>query len=342
MSMTRFRGFTLVELLVVIAIIGILVALLLPAVQQAREAARRSSCSNNLRQLGIALHNYHDSYECFPSRNQGGGECAPWWQGVSVFVPLCPYLEQNALFEMWQSRFNDPNAECYVTTVSDASKTQVPGLLCPSDNELRNGRGHALTNYGPVISDHWRETSWDRGEARQSRGLFGTWSYFTLGDIKDGSSNTIALAEIMRPAGPGQRGDTAVVADITQPGQCTDSSVWLGNKYADGVTFVAEPDKHGMSWHLGLVLFTGVTTAVPPNGPSCARSSAYYTEAYMTSNSRHPGGVQVVLGDASSRFINETIDAGNQNVDPDWNGPSKYGVWGAMGTRSGGETNVSF
>ncbi len=335
MSMTRKRGFTLVELLVVIAIIGVLIALLLPAVQQAREAARRSQCSNNLKQLGLALHNYHDTHEAFPSRAQGGGGCEAWYGGVSAFVPLTPFLEQNAVYELWEPRLNG-NGSCYVNTEFEGSRAQIPGLLCPSDNDLRTHRELGLTNYATVVSDHWMETTGAQGEDKQPRGMFGWNSFFNIADLKDGTSNTIAMAEIIRAATEGARGDTAIV-NFSKPSDCTASTVWQGNKYATGLTFQPLVDKHGYSWHPGNVIYTGVTTIIPPNGPSCAREQNFWTEAMMTSNSRHPGGVQVVFADGSSQFINETIDAGNQDAAPNWNGKSAYGVWGALGTRSGGE-----
>src|SRR5690606_10195612 len=123
----KHKGFTLIELLVVIAIIAILVALLLPAVQQAREAARRSSCKNNLKQLGLALHNYHDTYTLFPQGQfyiEGGSS----WHGHSGWVSLLPFLEQNAIYDQWNH-----NLHVYSGTNSSLRQNKLSAFQCPSD-----------------------------------------------------------------------------------------------------------------------------------------------------------------------------------------------------------------
>ncbi|RCS46030.1 DUF1559 domain-containing protein [Bremerella cremea] len=336
MSMTRTRGFTLVELLVVIAIIGVLIALLLPAVQQAREAARRTQCSNNLKQIGLALHNYHDTHDAFPSRSAGAGACDNWWSGVSGTIPLLPFMEQSALAKQWQERLVS-GQYCSIDAVFPATQTQVEGLLCPSDPEFRNGRKQAMTNYGLCVGDNWRQTSGADANDIHPRGMFGYRSWYKMRDVVDGTTNTIAFAEIIRPTGDRKRGDTAMGVGPSSPSDCTNSSVWLGNRYANGISVAGGVDKHGSSYHPGGAIWTSVTTIIAPNGPSCTMENNYWTEAIMTSNSRHPGGVEVLLVDGSVKFIPETIDTGDQTSSPTDSGPSPYGVWGAMGTRDEGE-----
>ncbi|MCL2745299.1 MAG: DUF1559 domain-containing protein, partial [Planctomycetaceae bacterium] len=144
MSRSRsFRAFTLVELLVVIAIIGVLIALLLPAIQAAREAARRMSCSNKLKQLGIAAHNYHDTYNSLPSYDYGPDTRDPNGWGLakySTFVALLPFMEMNALAEQFQEQDKTPSNPWHRTSISDGSDGPNPilnatmhGLVCPSD-----------------------------------------------------------------------------------------------------------------------------------------------------------------------------------------------------------------
>lgn len=334
----RFRtGFTLVELLVVIAIIGILVGLLLPAVQSAREAARRMQCSNNLKQLGLALHMYQDTYKTLPSRMTG-----PSWSTVpasppprfSPFVMLLPYMEQT-------NRYN----QIYTTQVyawhgnpNSGYVGNIPYLMCPSDGLVspvgadRNAVYSPL-NYGTCMSDN-PNLGGTAGSSlvpdQNIRGLFGYLHYVRFGDITDGLSNTMALAEIIVAPVESRLG-RAVANDTTSPLNCRARLV--NGVYTSG-TIIAQFRCHGQRWQDGRPQYCGVTNILPPNSATC--SSQAGTGIY-SSASRHTGGVQCVLADGSVHFISQNIDTGNLSLPPVTGGPSPYGVWGALGTKNGSE-----
>ncbi len=211
MSRKRRRGFTLVELLVVIAIIGILVALLLPAVQAAREAARRMQCSNNAKQIGLAMHNYHDVHRAFPKIIWGCPDVPQYENGGVLPLPyhhtwvtaLLPYLEQTAVYDRIDFRlraFNQPH-----------TGTLLPALRCPSDRGFSNvteTHGIAWTNYAGAEGFHywpyemqqlgpwspWLELGWLRDG--NVAGLFAPGKMWrSLASIKDGTSNTVIISE---------------------------------------------------------------------------------------------------------------------------------------------------
>ena len=215
------RGFTLIKLLVVIAIIAILIALLLPAVQQAREAARRSQCKNNVKQLGLALHNYHDTFSVMPPGHIG--RCtSPMLNGTGL-TQLLPYLDQSALYNRYNfsetattytNMGGTPSAlDPTVSGNADVVKTKITAFLCPSDSapewipqttahygisSTNTGTGGAKTNYDFATNNGYnRCTNWTM-EAQTSRHIFGDNSHCRIEDIKDGTSNTIAMGETTR------------------------------------------------------------------------------------------------------------------------------------------------
>ncbi|MEO1616561.1 MAG: DUF1559 domain-containing protein [Planctomycetota bacterium] len=225
----RAKGFTLVELLVVIAIIGILVGLLLPAVQAAREAARRMSCSNNFKQIGLAMHNYHSAYKNLPMQSGGtwvegsrGGLDAGlrdnnFWR-LSWLVGLTPFMEQQGLWELVSNPndFNDDGVLDYPAMGPrpwrgnyEPWRTQIPTLRCPSDPG-QSPPGLARTNYAANIGDstdwvnwgfwRWQGGSWNQGHINQAnasnRGFFYNRKETAFRDCLDGLSNTIAAGEI--------------------------------------------------------------------------------------------------------------------------------------------------
>ena len=327
------NGFTLVELLVVIAIIGVLIALLLPAVQQAREAARRMSCSNNLKQLGLALHNYHDTSNALPAR-QGG----PVWSGnndhprFSAFVGLLPFIEQSARYD----KIMADKIYVWHNSASSGYVGEIDAFICPSDGlfsptgEDRNALYSPL-NYGLCVGDSYNLPFNPAQPDPTLRGLFGYLTYFKFRDIKDGLSNTIAISEIVVAPAEDQLG-RAVGTSTTNPLACRAHLV--SNAYTTG-SLIAQYRCHGQRWQDGRPGYCAITTILPPNSATC---SSQNNSGIYSASSRHPGGVLAALADGSVRFVPETIDTGNLSAGSVSSGRSNYGVWGAMGSKDGGES----
>ena len=298
-------GFTLIELLVVIAIIAVLIALLLPAVQQAREAARRTQCKNHLKQIGLALHNYHDVHLCFPFGMGGSGN------RYSAVSQMLPFFEQGSLYNQidFDKDVNDP--------VNDAPRAvELPLFRCPSDFDNTQPTAGGAINYYP---NKGTDVLW---QATTMNGLMYRFSRIRFGDITDGTSNTAAFCErlltdgtngvispdsdIFLATGDPADADAAVqlceLVDINDP--ANQFPIFMGAPWMDG--------KHGYL-HVDV-----------PNARSCA---FFPTKASMPPSSRHPGGVNLQLADGSVRFVSENIDRL---------------LWRAIGTRAGGETVGEF
>ncbi|MBS0207209.1 MAG: DUF1559 domain-containing protein [Planctomycetes bacterium] len=340
-------GFTLIELLVVIAIIAVLIALLLPAVQQAREAARRTQCKNNLKQLGLALHNYHDTYIMLPpGEGLPGG---PGGQRQSAYVGMLPYFDQAPLYQQiaavnfqrvpWDGGFAP-------------FTTKLPGVLCPSDyGQSTNGGNIGKANYMFSRGDSpWDHNEWTGNGGRGLRGMFsGNVRCRTFAQVTDGLSNSIAMSERTLAQGGSNvlDGGTAINQGGTfvhnSPSQCL--TVITGKVYSSG-----NPQPWGGTrWPDGAPSFTGVTTVLGPNKGSCTQGGWDGEDGIYEPLSRHTGGVHCLFGDGTVRFINENIDTGNTTCPPpdgsagggspctSWGGPSPYGVWGAMGSVHGND-----
>lgn len=353
-------GFTLVELLVVIAIIGILVSLLLPAVQAAREAARRMQCSNNLKQFGLALHNYHDTYQAFPARRGGTNppldpaRIAGNFNRLSAFIPLLPFMEQQPLADQIKAggTYNGidfPPGGPAAWYGSGAGyppwKTQLQMVLCPSDSPTLGGN-NAKNSYafsiGDTITNH-------NSNNRHVRGVFGSQLTKSFSSLPDGTSNTIAMSErvwsgnfgIRAATGEDVRTATAVsVSSVnTNPGSCLARAV--GGKFVG----VQIKGRFGALWTDGQAERVAFTTVLGPNQPSCvndANVNADSNGGVLSASSRHPGGVNGVLMDGSVRFFSDAIDTGNITAPPVTAGQSPYGVWGALGSTDGGESVSEF
>jgi prepilin-type N-terminal cleavage/methylation domain-containing protein/prepilin-type processing-associated H-X9-DG protein len=353
----RSRGFTLVELLVVIAIIGILIALLLPAVQAAREAARRSQCTNQLKQLGLAVHNYADINKVFPPKSAGtaAGGCALCnGQYGSAPLRLAPFYEQQALYATWSSAqtFGATTYAPYGPCPWDGTAGtyqpylyQVPTLLCPTDGgaakKAATDRGR--TNYMFSLGDSVGVNQQNEGSSL-NRGPFGNRNIvFSFADIRDGTANTAMLSERLFAADSWnvREGNAYNVANIiTNPALCY-ATVDPANpkRFVTGtaVTNWGGRYDHSSASHIGF------NTVLPPNGPACASlANDNTTDGVWPPASYHPGGVNLAMCDASVRFISETIDAGNSTAPAVDGGKSPYGTWGALGSRNGGEPLAGF
>ena len=330
------RGFTLIELLVVIAIIAVLIALLLPAVQQAREAARRSQCKNNLKQLGLALHNYHDTYGCLPMMRCSGAYSQ---YNANGWIGLLPGIDQGPLF---MAIGDAHNTSVYSWTTTFAPwQTVIPVFQCPTDPTSGSPSGT-----GPITTRCYRMSVGDsinNNYATPTRGLFGFVSSTKMRDITDGTSNTVAMSEhVIGKLGDTRNARSWVAQGISgydaNPSICRALST--NGLYAAGQA-VMRPDFTNI-WPDGAVHCAAFSTVLPPNSASCGHSGNYVDWELVTATSYHTGGVQVLMADGAVRFISENINTGNLTTGNVSSGPSPYGVWGALGSKDGSEVIGEF
>ena len=349
----RRGGFTLIELLVVIAIIAVLIALLLPAVQAAREAARRSQCVNNLKQFGIALHNYHDTTGSFPLnsiRMESNAGLPGNWQQWSAHSMLLPQLEQGPLFN--SINFFDLNTLGYGTggcsPLCSANTTSIQVTVsvfnCPSDfDRLTNVQGHNnyCNNQG---SKPFRYSSLPSGPfpvptyTYSSPLVGGIPGAIHMADILDGTSNTAAFSERVKGIGNGgaNLGATSVqdpstpsatmyslaaTADVDSSPQGYYTACQALPKIAANI---APMGVSGGMWHSTLMGNTGYDHVMPPNSASCVYGSpdTNHPQGALTASSSHPGVVNVLMLDGSVRAIKGTINVA---------------TWWAVGTMAGAE-----
>jgi len=402
-STNKQSGFTLVELLVVIAIIGILISLLLPAVQAAREAARRMQCTNNLKQIGLAFHTYHDANRSFPAMRCGPSDDISWGQ-QSYFVMLLPYFEQGALYSVITAKSPPASANGTYNPGAGTPASDVQSwpcsialdywgdgtnwgatyaavlntLNCPSDGSQGvTPRGHGGTSYVGSLGD----SPWFlcREDVANNRGFFGAGnSYVTayspsvfrgMGALTDGTSNTIMLSEAVRGTTRGSaggnmiKGNIAVIATTAGEGNDTrPASDCAAIPRASGSrsAFVGDSanDTRGISWADGRTHCTGFQTILPPNSPSCSGRATGLGQmgGIYSASSNHTGGVNVAVADGSIQFVSDTISChtlGTQGIETIYtpvppgrptssqnqpSGASPFGVWGALGSINGGES----
>lgn len=348
------RGFTLVELLVVVAIIGVLVGLLLPAVQAARESARRSNCTNNMKQLGLAVHGYHDGFKRFPAFGydeairratvQANGSNATWYRRVSYICSLLPFIEEQSTYDQVIAAMK-ANSAPWDTGATRGFVQQPRALLCPSDAAANVGKAaNALgrTSYRCNRGDAWMHEDHGGWRGPFSRGDVGSCSFHK---ITDGVSKTIMLGESAVASGGGTRAIGAVALS-TGASHGSPPSTCLARFDGSSLTG-AISTSYGSRWGDAMNVYTGFFTKVRPNGPICTNDTNPDTWTMPTAASYHTGGVNVVMCDGAVRFVAETIDAGDANANvktPNpgggeflYTGPSLRGVWGAMGSVAGGE-----
>ncbi len=344
----------------VISIIGILIALLLPAVQHTRAAARGVQCRNNLKQLGLALHSYHDVFGMFPARQGGSGTV---FEGghrfrMSGFVALLPYYEQAALYEQIMQAQDKPWAD------TPWWNQKLPILMCPADVGTTPPAGEGprgLSNYAFCGGDTYLASVADPAERTDpgiaaknipmpNRGIFGRGSCTRMADVTDGTSNTIALSERSRPAHLRDRGMVAIdeTGDPATFLPATCKATWIGGQYSPGTPVFEFSTSPGYRWGDGAAFFQAFNTILPPNSASCLIGGAawpdgggHFGPGIWTASSRHAGGVYSLLADGSAKFLSESIDAGSGAV-PAVTGNSPFGVWGNLGTKSDGEPVVDF
>ncbi len=312
--MKKPRGFTLVELLVVIAIIGILIALLLPAVQAAREAARRMQCSNNLKQLSLAMHNYHGTYNCLPVGAYGC--CWGTWM-----TSLLPYIEQGARSSQWESGKTYSSQDNQIVT-----KDRIPACTCPSDQPVEHPEWHNVTCHNYVAN--FGNTGY--------AGVFGQEVKVVpqVGNVSfEGAPFMMSIQCVLSSTNPGYYdcpGPTAKFRDISDGL----SKTLLLSETVQGQ---GTSDLRGFTWWGNATWFhtyLGPNSAQPDvmelgnycdseHNPPCIGPHSPTMPMTMAARSRHPGGVQAGLCDGSVRFFDDNV-----NTD----------LWRGLGTSRGGET----
>jgi prepilin-type N-terminal cleavage/methylation domain-containing protein/prepilin-type processing-associated H-X9-DG protein len=334
-------GFTLIELLVVIAIIAVLISLLLPAVQSAREAARRAQCLNNLKQIGIGLHNYHTAQNVFPMSNTSAWSYGynSEWGAWSAHALLLGYMEGQPIYNACNFKWVTWFANGWQINLT-VTNTVINTFICPSDGEspdIPNSRQWYgdTNNYFASLG-----TTTETFFMPDSTGLFAHLRAYGVQNVTDGTSNTIAFSEgliatdtLWRPwrggvsAGTGGQ-NKLLDARSNLPALMTDLQTCT--QYFQAHQHPVGANDKGFRWCMGGHGITSFNTIVPPNSKQynwggCRldhEGGGFAFGQYMNATSNHPGGVNVLFGDGSVKFIKDTINMQN---------------WWALGTRNGGE-----
>ncbi|MDZ4687762.1 MAG: DUF1559 domain-containing protein [Planctomycetaceae bacterium] len=297
MTRRRLSGFTLIELLVVIAIIAILIALLLPAVQQAREAARRTQCRNNLKQIGLALHNYHDTFNLITplAYGDGGanaGASTPTWAWTSMILP---YIDQAPLYNQMNPGPNTLKALANTAALRPLLQTVIPGFLCPSDpgQNLNNNRPFTalVTGVNPFLMAKSNYPAMSGSDNTNLTGVFPSCGNgaFPKGtafrDITDGLSNTIFVGERSSGRFPGQPATS----------QAAWAAVW------PGMAFETSTPAEVVRWRaIRIKGYLKLTDGRSETGDDANQDEGAVSE--------HTGGVHFLMGDGAVRFVSTNID----------------------------------
>jgi len=310
----RRSGFTLIELLVVIAIIAVLIALLLPAVQAAREAARRIQCVNNEKQIGLALHNYADSFQALPAAEMGFLGLANG-ANFSALSQILGFMEQTPLFNALNFSLYDVDPSNTTAVV-----TSIKGFICPSDTYNPSPTVGAQTNYMADMGSGivWQGTLPPNTTLPAPNGVFYGNSATKLAEITDGLSNTGFFGE--RIVGDGTTGIISPIADVFfDHGAPLTPDDAMAQCLAVNIYDPANqlPMIMGVPWVDGQHITLHVTT---PNTRSCG--FFIVNRAVMPASSRHPGGTNMLFGDGSVKFIKDSVN---------------LQTYRALGTRNGGE-----
>ena len=312
------RGFTLIELLVVIAIIAVLIALLLPAVQSAREAARRIQCVNNMKQIGLGLHNYHDSSGSFPPGRIWSGSAADFptvfsgAQNTTWFILMLPQIEQGNLYNAFNFTLGEEGVFAPLPlgffANSTVAATKISSFQCPSDRSLSfqinpNYAGGVLSGVILTKGNYaacWGNTNWGAGYRSSLSGNYQKSTFghdlVSIASITDGTSNTVAMAEVLQ----GEMNDIRGVMWSTVPGGSTFMTRFTPNGVKDFYNLNSGGDYLNNDPGLFCV-------SEPVQGLPCF-PGAGDNEAFAGARSRHPGGVNVLHADGSVHFIKSTVN----------------------------------
>ena len=344
-------AFTLVELLVLVAIIGVLLGLLLPATRSSGDAARRMSCSNNFKQIGLAIHNYHSTFHQLPmqmggtfavsSDSDGTGPAGNNRYRLSYLVAVLPFLEYQRTWTQISNGSNDdsqrypPMGPAPWTRQFDPWEMELPTLRCPSDPGL-GLPAHGRSNYAACLGDatHWMNTGpirfdlskqqWVSDRTKQiavsGRGMFVPRMRLALRDVRDGLSNTLMAGEISTDFGdldsrthPTLHATWRSIHDRTLDCRSQTSPERPRFWSKDAEIYASFDDqRRGFRWADGAALYTGFNTTVPPNSPVCMAGGDAGVGSTGTS-SRHYGGAHVLMGDGAVIFLTDSIDCGDQN-----------------------------